>query len=184
MKEPLSRGGNVSSGIGGGAQVLPTGSGGAESVDGESAMAATTATATATTAAACGGVCSGGGGGGGGGGGSSVPPLSSCNGPTKLRPPSRPPSRDAGRVSSRRTSRDALPLSSGEAALPANIYWSEWYEASFSTDSAPPLQPHPIALADEGAGSHTLKLLCCGLNGCGAAISCVRLELQNGAEVC
>ena len=60
--------------------------------------------------------------------------------------------------------------------------WSDWVEAAFSTDPAPPLQPNPIELAEDGAGSHTLRLLCSGLDGCGAAISCVRLELHTGEE--
>ena len=76
-------------------------------------------------------------------------------------------------ATTRRTSRDTM--------SPAQ--WTEWHESAFTTDSAPPLQPHPIALADEGgAGSHTLRLLCAGLHGCGSAITCVRLELHTGEE--
>jgi len=61
------------------------------------------------------------------------------------------------------------------------LVWSEWHEAVFTCDCAPPLQPHPLTLADNGAGSHTLRLLCTGLDGCGAAINCVRLEAQTGS---
>ena len=59
--------------------------------------------------------------------------------------------------------------------------WSEWHEAIFSCEAAPPLQLLPLALAEGGASAHSLRLLCRGLVGCGAPITCVRLELQTGA---
>ena len=56
--------------------------------------------------------------------------------------------------------------------------WSPWYEAVFSCAAAPPLQLLPLGLSEAGASAHTLRLLCRGLVGCGAPITCVRLELQ------
>ena len=56
--------------------------------------------------------------------------------------------------------------------------WSPWYEAIFSCTAAPPLQLLPLGLTEAGASAHTLRLLCRGLVGCGAPITCVRLELQ------
>ena len=70
-----------------------------------------------------------------------------------------------------------LPLTKGLRAAE----WSAWHEAVFSCTAAPPLPLLPLGLVEGGATAHTLRLLCRGLEGCGAPITCVRLELQTGA---
>ena len=126
----------------------------------------------------------------------SASPISNCtkrlaNTPGELRRFSndrRPPplSSELGLapVAGRRGSREApLPSVGGTMGGGGTVQeWSEPSTVAFMTESAAPLQPSPIVLADGGAGSHTLRLLCAGLHGCGSAITCVRLELHTGEE--
>ena len=59
--------------------------------------------------------------------------------------------------------------------------WCDWHESLFTTDGEVPLAPRAPLMHKGGESVRSLSLTCVGIDGCGAPITCVRLELQAGA---